>query len=122
MPLFNLQGEALTGMPHQKEYDRWRQNLSDDDYKGVIDAIHDALDTARDNGAPLYSSRLPGSNWANTPYMPIYLACKKDELVAKLFYGQLCWEAVQSHEDDWTVINESRDDDSIGGKIYFIKK
>ncbi|MEE9615332.1 MAG: hypothetical protein V3W31_10360 [Thermodesulfobacteriota bacterium] len=122
MALFNLKGEALTNMPHKEQYDNWMQNLGRDDYRGVLDAIHDVLDDARDKSEPVYSARIPGREWEGTPYKPIYIACNKDWNASRLFYGQLCWEAVQSHEADWTVIAEERGDDQQGGKIYFVRR
>lgn len=121
MALFNLNGDEITDIPHKKDYEHWMKNLSRDDYNNVIGAIHAALDDAKNSGRPLYSAHLPGKDWTNTPYDPIYIACHQDQQAAKLFYGQLCWEAVTSHEADWTFINEERED-APGGKIYFPKR
>ncbi len=122
MALFDLDGKELTNMPHQAEYDRWMRNLSHEEHRGVISAIHTVLDDARDNNKPVYSSYIPGSDWEGTAYWPIYIACQENRDASRLFYGQLCWEAVQEHEDDWVVINQKRDDDHPGGKIYFIRR
>ncbi len=95
--------------------------MSRDDYKGVIDAVKDYLDNAKDNDAPVYSSHIPGSDWSGTPYLPIYEACNDWDHARRLF-GLLAWEAVIEHEDDWVFINEEKSNDTPGGKIYFLKK
>ncbi len=66
--LYDIDEKVIDNMPHQKDYDRWIQNLSRKDYHGVIEAVHEVLDEASNKEIPVYSSRIPGKYWAGTPF------------------------------------------------------
>ena len=119
--LYDLNGRRITEIPHRQEYDRWRRNVTDANYAGVIEAIHHELDAAiatSGDQAVVKSSWLPGRNWLNTPYHPIYLACGEDFNAARLFYGLLCWDAVMQHAEGWRFYKED-DPTSPTGMTYF---
>ncbi len=122
--LLDLEDNEITDIPRSRKefYDLWKENLTQDDYRGVIDAVKEYLDTAKEKDTPVYSSHIPGKLWEGTPYMAIYLACKEDWQTARFLFGLLVWEAVIEHEDAWTFMQDERSDDSHGGKIYFLKQ
>jgi len=120
MALFSIEGKEQTHIPHKVDYDRWMANMSDSDHQGVIDAIHEYMDSLPPNEQIFVSSYIPGKDWSDTPYDPIYRACNENWHAARLFFGQLVWEAVQLHEEMWLFKNHERDEEEIPlGKTYF---
>lgn len=119
MSLFDLEGNEVKHMPHKETYDRWKANLSDNDFDNIIDALHEIMDNTPSGQHVITSSYIPGSDWAGTPYHPIYDACGQDWEAARLFYGQLAWRAVQMHPERWHFIRQKRDDDRPIGMTYF---
>jgi len=113
--LSNIEGNKITSIPHREDYERWRANLSDSDYKAIIDELHRIMN----EGDVFTSSYLPGSDWTGTVYQPIYIACGESFDAAKLFYGILVWIAVQLHPEEWRFTRQERDDESLIGLTYF---
>lgn len=109
----------VTNMPHRETFDRWRSNLSDADHQRVIEAIHNIMDNTPHGEHIITSSYIPGRDWRGTPFDPIYQACNQNWEAARLFFGQLVWEAVQEHDDIWYFIRQERDDDQPIGLTYF---
>lgn len=119
--LYDLNGRRVTEIPHRKDYDRWRASLGNSDYHGVIAAIHQVLDeeiSSKGDQAVVKSSWVPGRNWKDTPYDPIYRACNENFDQAKLFFGLLFWDAVMQHAEGWRFYKED-DPTSPKGMTYF---
>ncbi len=114
--LYNLNGEEMTYMPHQEEYDLRRANLSDEDYYRVVDAINDYIDNS--NGV-FASSFIPGADWTDTPYQPLYLACNQSKEQSAMFFGQIVWQVVMDRDDEWLFKPPDMDADGIQGTTYW---
>jgi hypothetical protein len=102
--LFDMDENEISHMPHQDDYDRWRANLTKNDYHAMIDKLHLEFDKASEEKVELNSSYIPGKDWEISGYQPIFHACGDNYDVAKLFFGLLVWEAAQSHEKNWIFI------------------
>lgn len=111
--LFTIDRVKIDYIPHKKDYDVWRKNLLDNDYIKIMESLEKNLD----RGEVHVSSFIPGNDWTNTPYQPIYIACNEDEQHSAFFFGLLMWEAVMKHNDDWSFIKY--DDRNIKGMTYF---
>lgn len=122
--LFDIDGNEQFDIPHRKDYDRWRRNLSDEDHEIIMNELHAVMDEAIEKGDAqgengiFNSSYIPGEDWTDTPYEPIYYACRENYEQAKLFYGLLVWEAVMEHSVDWFFMRQEVDDDRILGLTY----
>ena len=103
-------------VPHSNEYKYWRSKLSQGEYQLIFDELNNQINS--DNIAT--SSWIPGSNWTNSVYHPIWdKACEHDEEVAAKFFGLLLWEVVLLHEDVWGFGRYKKDDIPIEGLTYF---
>jgi hypothetical protein len=103
-------------IPHRREYDIWRAQISEEEYSAIIEALNVRLD----GGEIVTSSWVPGSDWSGTVYEPIYVkACRMDEDYAAKFFGLLMWVAVLSHEDVWSFGRYQQDGNPIEGMTYF---
>jgi hypothetical protein len=117
--LYNIDDQEMTYMPHIETYERWMRNLPERDFETIISAIHELVDKTPQGQHIITSSYIPGSDWTDKPYLPIYMACGQDWESARLFFGQLVWRAIQLHPEKWYFIRQQRDDDRPIGMTYF---
>ena len=115
--LYNIDGKDVTRIPHRQQYDKCRAILSDEDYYRAVDAINKYINTKD----VFISSYIPGPDWTNTPYHPLYLACQQNADRAGLFFGQIVWDTVMKREDDWCFLPADKDFDDVIGMKYFRK-
>jgi hypothetical protein len=113
--LYDIDNKKHEEIPHKKEYNVFGKRLSDEEHSEIISTIHERIE----NVEIFNASFIAKSNWEDTPLYAIYLACDEDQEQAGLFYGQLCWEAIQRHPDDWIFYKE---EGSTLGMTYFRKK
>lgn len=66
---------------------------------------------------------MPGNDWRNTPFQPIYekAALKNQDLAAKVF-GLLVFNVFQEHGDKWLTLRAEKDGEPIGSRTYFRAK
>jgi hypothetical protein len=66
------------------------------------------------------SSWMPGHDWSNTVFDPIYSkACNCDYDQAAQFFGLLVWEVFLNHPDCWAFGRYELDGIPIQGLTYF---
>ena len=114
--LFNLNKDRMTRIPHQDSYKPWRAKLSDGEYYRAVDAINSYIDS---QGEVFVSSHIPGPDWTDTPFQPLYIACNKNPDQAALFFGLLVWEAVMKRDDRWCFKPADKEADDVIGMTYF---
>lgn len=85
----------VTTLPHGKDYDNWRNHISDADYDKVVDAINQLVDANEINTA----GWMPGNNWDGTVYEPLYYACGKNQTQAGMFFGLIVFKTLMERED-----------------------
>src|SRR5580704_15488799 len=90
--------EYITDIPHRPDYNRWRSNLSDNQYQAIFDEL-----VARIGDSEVKtSSWIPGSDWQGTVFQPIYEdACGYDQGAAARFFGLILWHVMLEHEAVW---------------------
>ncbi len=107
---------VIDDIPYRDEYDVWRGRLTDTEYKAIIDELASKIG----NTEIQTSSWMPGKNWANTVFDPIYSkACNCDYVQAAKFFGLLVWETFLNHKDYWAFDHYELDGKPINGLTYF---
>lgn len=110
-------GAKVTKMPHQSDFNRWRKNISDDNYAKVEEAINELVDANDINTA----GWMPGSDWTGTPYDPLYDACGKNPVQAGMFFGLIVFKILMEREDHvWGFGRFEKDGVPIRSMTYFI--
>lgn len=119
--LFSIDGKQITDIPRrrQTDFNAWRNNLADSDYEAVVDAINEYVN-AVEQDKPFVSSFIPGSDWTDTVYQPLYIACGRSVEQAGWFFGLLVWQVMIGHEEDW-VFKPADSDDDVLGTTYWRK-
>ena len=106
----------ITHTPHEKEYNRWRARLTDEEYAAIETELLARIGTNQ----VMTSSWVPGSDWKDTPFEPIYTkACEYDEVAAALCFGLVFWVCMQKHPSDWSFGRYQKDGIDIRGLTYF---
>lgn len=104
-------------LPHKSEYDLWRRNISDIDYEKVEDALADVFDVESKN---IHTSGfIPGSDWTNTAYYPLYTACGNDKYKSGLFFGLIVYKYVMERDDNWGCTQIQINGREIESKTYY---
>jgi hypothetical protein len=110
--------KRIDKVPHPVDYAAWRTSLDRVDPQ-AFDRIHDELDNRFSEREIDTSSWIPGSDWRDTPFQPIYDACGEDENSAAKFFGLLVWQVVMDRADCWSFGRYELDSVPIKGMTYF---
>ena len=117
MALYSVDsGSYVTNVPHKKDYDRWMKNLSSADLQKIEDELNQRFDQKSVNTA----GWIPGPEWEDTVYYPIYRACNKNVTQAGMFFGLIVWETLRNRSDVWGFGKYEIDGVQIGRMTYFL--
>jgi hypothetical protein len=124
MPLFALDDSPKRNVPAKRlrDYAFWCGQLQAFDPNAesqIRAALNQVFDRAAANRETVYSSAIPGKDWAGTVYDPIY-QCLQDENQARLFFGLLVWDVAAHRDEDW-YFKPKDQDESEAGTYYFLK-
>jgi len=108
--------EEIKHIPYKKDYDRWRCKLADSEYQAIIHELSSKI-----HGTEIQtSSWIPGDDWTDTVYDPIYVkACNQDPVASAKFFGLLVWEAMLQDDSHWAFGRYEKDGIPIEGLTYF---
>jgi len=106
----------ITAIPHKKNFDVWRGRLSDIEYNAIVDELNARISEHEINT----SSWIPGSDWTDTVYEPIYTkACGYNEEISGKCFGLILWVVLMNHPDVWAFGRYEKDGMPIEGITYF---
>lgn len=110
-------GKYVKSLPHKRDFDRWKSHISDADYQKVVDAINEKIDGNDINTA----GWLPGSDWTDTVYEPLYYACGRNQTQSGMFFGLIVFETLMLREDKvWGFGRFEKDGVPIRSMTYFV--
>ena len=110
-------GKYINKLPHKKDFERWMKNLSQDNYTKIEEALNNQIDKSDINT----SSWMPGNDWRNTVYQPIYHACGDNKELSGLFLGLILFNILMNRKDAvWGFGRFEKDGVPIKGTTYFI--
>jgi hypothetical protein len=108
--------KRITSLPRHDFFELCRSRLSLERYQTIKNELH-----ARIQGGEVHtSSWIPGSNWEETPFQPIYeTACGQNHDLAGRFFGIVLWEVMMEREEAWAFGRYEKDGVPIEGMTYF---
>jgi hypothetical protein len=120
--LYSIDGIEITDIPRRRRTDfkAWRDNLADSDYEAVVEKINEYVDAVPPD-KPFVSSFIPGSDWTDTVYQPLYLACGQSKEQSGWFFGLIVWKVMIDREEKWVFKISDKEDDVLG-TTYWRKK
>lgn len=109
-------GKRVTSLPHKGDYNRWRSRLSDSNYAKMEDAINAAIG----DGDVCTAGWIPGHDWTDTPYEPLYYACGQNAKQSALFFGLIVFDILMRRENRaWGFGRYEKDGIPIASMTYF---
>jgi hypothetical protein len=104
-------------LPHRENYDAWRKNLTDENYRIICDELMSHFNENEVNT----SSWIPGNDWTGTVYEPIYHACRDNVEASGLFFGLILFKMLMESPDGvWGFGRYEKDGIPIKGMTYFV--
>jgi hypothetical protein len=116
--LCNPGNEKGRDSSHPSDYQRWREALDVVDQQ-AYQRIHDALHSRFSTREVDTSSWIPGSDWTDTVFQPLWVACGEDPAAAALFFGLIVWQVVMDRSDCWSFGRYEKEGVAIKGMTYF---
>lgn len=114
--LESIEGTLVTKLPHKKDYDRWVQALTKNEYAAIVKELNSIINSAYIHTA----GWMPGHDWTNTPFEPIYTkACKKNVELSGMFFGLIVFKIFMDRPEKWIFGKFEKDGRNIGSLTYF---
>lgn len=115
--LSSIENNIVNTVWYKKFFDASKSWLSDDEYQAMIDELNRVVQEKLDNkDKVVVSSFIPGSDWSNTVWDPIYTkACGFDFDHSAQFFGLLMCQVLIDRDETWYFIKQ----DVARGMIYF---
>lgn len=114
--LYNLDDVEITKLPHKRQFALHRSHIGDAEYEAAVCAINDYVSNVQD---VFISSHIPGNDWTDTPYQPLYLACNHSYDQSAMFFGLIVWKVMMERQDDWYFKPAAKDEEDVIGMTYF---
>ncbi len=104
---------------HKEFFDARKKRLTEKEYQNMIIELNRIVQNSIDNQTDIVvSSFIPGSDWKDTVWEPIYRnACSNEEQSAQ-FFGLLVCQVLINRRETWFFIKQ----DIARGMIYFRSK
>ena len=108
--------QKITTIPHKNDYDIWRSRLTDEEFQAIYDNLYSRISDSEVET----SSWMPGSDWTDTVFQPIYeKACRHDHEAAAKFFGIIVWRVFMEHDEAWSFGKYMLNGVPIEGHTYF---
>lgn len=110
--------EPITVQVHHQRFRQWLRHLAPADFQQICDALNWYTDN-QGRGEIITSSWIPGPDWKNTPYQPIYEALGQDWEMARLFFGLIVWNVMMNRPETWSFGRYPKNNGEVIGMTYF---
>jgi hypothetical protein len=118
--LYNLEDDLVKHVWHKDFFDACKSRLSKKEYQDMVDELNNIIQEKLDSKEDvLVASFIPGSDWSDTVWEPIYSqACGYDEEYSAQFFGLLVAQVLIDREEKWYFLRQ----DIAKSMVYFIPK
>lgn len=111
------EGSVATDMPYREQFDRLVKRIPAEELELMVNELNRLFDETEIQT----SSWIPGGDWTDTIWAPIYFkACGENFEVSAKFFGQLVFLVAMERPEKWNT-GRFFDDDVTkkGGRTYF---
>lgn len=114
--LWTIDEKKIKNIPHKDHYGRIKSSLTKEEYDNIYEELNNKIDTNEVHT----SSWMPGHNWQETVYEPLYTkAAKYNREVSGLLFGIMLWVVLMERGDDWSFGRYKKGEIDIKGMTYF---
>jgi len=119
MPLIEIKTNLpITKVPFGKEFSTLRKRLSPDEFTAIMARINELIDAA--GGEIATAGWLPGADWTDTPFEPIYTkGANKNQSMSGMLFGLMVWYTIMQRPERWASGRYQVDGRDIGSRTYF---
>ena len=108
--------EKIQRVPYAQKFQEWCERLTN----SQLETIRTTLQAMINEDEVHTSSWMPGNDWTDTPWLPIYEdACGHNVEDAAKCFGIFVWEAFMNHHDDWSFVRLEITGRQVAGLTYF---
>jgi len=113
-------GRPLTKTPYQETFNLFSR-MSPEEIDAARAAINLKIDAALGDKEILTAGWLPGNDWTDTAYHPIYeKAARRDYELAGRLFGLLVFEVFRERDEEWWTGRFELDGRAIESRTYFL--
>jgi len=111
-----MSGKQIMKVSYEREYQEFMARMSSDDITNVKNCLNEMID-----GDEIHTAGwMPGSNWDDTPFEPIYFKAARQSYEASArCFGLMVWEVFMERPEKWTSGRFTKDGEEIGSRTYF---
>ena len=111
-----MSGKPITSVPYGNEYRDFMSRLSADEIARAKQALNDMID-----GDEIHTAGwMPGRDWSDTPFDPIYQKAARQSFEASArCFGLMVWEVFMERPETWTSGRFEKNGEAIGSRTYF---
>ena len=110
--------EPISTQTHEAEFRQWSRNLAPVDFQNICAALNAYIDD-QGRGEIVTSSWVPGADWTDTPYQPIYHAVGESWEMARFFFGLIVWHVFMERPETWSFGRYPKNPGETIGMTYF---
>jgi hypothetical protein len=114
--LFDMMtGNQIVQVPYQNDYRAFLSRMTAQEIAGIETALNQMID-----GTEIQTSGwMPGKDWSDTPFDPVYQkAAHCNEDVAARCFGLMVWTVFMKRPERWTSGRFEKDGEPIGSRTY----
>ncbi len=111
-----MSGKPILTVPYSNVYQQFLSRLAGEEISAIKAKLNEMID-----GDEIHTAGwMPGDDWRNTPFQPIYEKAARGsfESAAKCF-GLMVWEIFMERPETWTSGRFEKDGEPIGSRTYF---
>jgi hypothetical protein len=111
-----MSGAKINAVPYESEYRRFMARMTGAEIEGVKNRLNELIE-----GTEIQTAGwMPGSDWADTPFHPIYeKAAQRNVSLAARCFGLMVWEVFMERPEKWTSGRFEKNGEPIGSRTYF---
>lgn len=108
--------KPVRGVPHKVDYRRFMARMTAAEISEIKRRLNDLIE-----GGEIHTAGwMPGADWSDTPFQPIYeKAARRNRDVAARCFGLIVWEVFMERPEKWSFGRFEKDGEPIRSQTYF---
>ena len=121
MPLYSVPEMTLMRkLPYKRDNEKILSRINEADLNAIHEELNKRIDEVANSDEKLITSGwIPGSDWENTVFQPIWIASGKNYERAAMVFGAIVFQVMMEREEDWAFGKYHVNGRSIGSTTYF---